>query len=116
LVTPEAFQGRKFQKVFISAVTGFGLNNLRDALFQMTGISDSPLESGPVAINRRHADSLTRASNSLDEAIRSVQKGMTNEFVAVDVRAALGSISEITGETTTEDVLNGIFERFCVGK
>jgi tRNA modification GTPase len=56
------------------------------------------------------------ALRSLESAIQSLSSGATSEFVALDVRGAMNAAGEITGEITTDDVLNEIFSRFCIGK
>jgi tRNA modification GTPase len=49
-------------------------------------------------------------------ALMSLRQGATNEFVAFDVREAADHLAEITGEITSEEVLNRIFSKFCIGK
>jgi tRNA modification GTPase len=69
-----------------------------------------------VVTNRRHRDSLQKAAVELDRARTSLAEGATNEFIALDLREAVNALSEITGEMTSEEILNAIFSRFCIGK
>lgn len=64
----------------------------------------------------RQADALARASASLDHALATIEGGYPVDLLAADLRAAVGAYGEVTGETVTADVLDGIFSRFCVGK
>lgn len=64
----------------------------------------------------RQADALARASNSLDQALATIDSGYPVDLLAADLRSAVGAYGEVTGETVTADVLDGIFSRFCVGK
>ena len=64
----------------------------------------------------RQADALARASASLDHAMETIEGGYPVDLLAADLRAAVGAYGEVTGETVTADVLDGIFSRFCVGK
>jgi tRNA modification GTPase len=66
--------------------------------------------------NARQIDALTRARDSLVHASATLASDMPIDMLAVDLRAALAAYGEVTGETVTEEVLDGIFSRFCVGK
>jgi tRNA modification GTPase len=61
-------------------------------------------------------EALEKAQKLLDEAIRAIASGRSEEALSVFVRQALEAIGTITGEAVTEDVLSAIFARFCVGK
>ncbi len=64
----------------------------------------------------RHRDALESAASCLSEALEALRSGEPADMAAVDVAAALESLGEITGETTSEDVLDALFSGFCVGK
>lgn len=105
----------KFQRLFVSAKTGEGLSHLRQSL------TDSALGSGPqehdtFVMNARHQEALLKSVESLASARAAVQSGHSGEFVAEDIRRALRSLAEIIGEVTTDDILNNIFQKFCIGK
>jgi tRNA modification GTPase len=78
------------------------------------GAALSPIAS--VAINARHQAALARAGESLERALESVAHRMPADFVAIDLRAAMEALGEITGEDLKEEVIDHIFARFCVGK
>ena len=59
---------------------------------------------------------LDRAQQSLLSFLESFAAGMPLEIVSLDLRDALNSLGEVTGETTTDDILDQIFTRFCIGK
>lgn len=69
-----------------------------------------------IITNTRHKDRLQKAGEAIERAVASIDKGMSEEFTAVDVREALDHIGEITGRVSTEDILNKIFAEFCIGK
>jgi tRNA modification GTPase len=48
--------------------------------------------------------------------MKALEEGISLEFIAFEIRAALEALGELVGETTTEEVLNRIFEQFCIGK
>jgi tRNA modification GTPase len=101
----------------VSAKTGQGIEALKAALSNMCfSGSFHPAEKSVVITNARHQASLIQARASLLGAAGSLRDGQSNEFVALDLHAALRHIGEITGASTTEDVLNNIFASFCIGK
>jgi len=59
---------------------------------------------------------LKRALQSLCDAQRAQGQNMSEDFVAIDLRAAINALGEITGETASEDLLEVIFSSFCIGK
>jgi tRNA modification GTPase len=64
----------------------------------------------------RHKAALAQAQESILHAQESIQGGMGGECIALDMRAALDSLGEITGAISTEDILDRIFREFCIGK
>ena len=74
------------------------------------------IEGSLTLTNARHRDVLLRTLNSLKIALRSTESNLSGELIVVDLRAALNSLGEIIGETTTDDILNKIFSSFCIGK
>ncbi|RMF22980.1 MAG: tRNA uridine-5-carboxymethylaminomethyl(34) synthesis GTPase MnmE, partial [Bacteroidetes bacterium] len=57
-----------------------------------------------------------KALESLDEVLRGLESGLSSDLVALDIRRALQYLGEITGEVTTDDLLENIFSHFCIGK
>jgi tRNA modification GTPase len=102
--------------VRVSAKTGHGIEGLRKAIVESVVHGGGGSENDLVVTSRRHQDALERAHQGLVSARASLSGGSANEFVAFDVREAINSLAEITGEVTSEDVLNTIFAKFCIGK
>lgn len=98
----------------ISALTGAGLEMLKKHL--VTQASFDMDHAGSILINTRHVQLLQLASVSLEAALGAVETAPSNEFIAIDVREALRKIGEITGDSWSEDVLDHVFSRFCIGK
>ena len=102
--------------VWISAKTGVGLDDLRDAIRKVTlGLEFEPGETAAVTA-LRHRTALVKANEALYRAIDSIKGMLSAEFVAVDFRGALDALGDITGVTTTDDVLDHVFTQFCIGK
>ncbi|HLR24358.1 MAG TPA: hypothetical protein VK112_00735, partial [Fodinibius sp.] len=72
--------------------------------------------SSLLVTSSRHRDALQKAQQHVHSAVRALDQGMTGDFLSIDLRAALKDLGTITGEITTEDVLDSIFSRFCIGK
>ena len=102
--------------VKVSAKTGEGLDHLT-AVIQSVCLKEG-LEATPsVLVTRlRHKASLEQAHCSIEEAMRSLERKESGECVALDIRAALDALGEITGAVSTEDILDRIFQDFCIGK
>lgn len=100
----------------LSALTGECVHELSEEMVRMVGSEGLSSDESLCVLSERHAKSLQKGARLLEGALVSLSEGMTNEFVAVDLREALSALGEITGEVTSEDVLNSIFAGFCIGK
>lgn len=98
----------------ISALTGEGLLDLRERIRTLAlHNSERVLD---VMLNSRHAGLLSLIIQSLKSALLAIEDAPSNEFIALDVRQALRLLGEITGEVFSEEVLNDVFAKFCIGK
>lgn len=112
----QLLEGEGLEFVKVSAKTGEGLDHLTTVI-QSVCLKEG-LEATPsVLVTRlRHKASLDQAHRSLEEAMRSLERKESGECVALDIRAALDALGEITGAVSTEDILDRIFQDFCIGK
>jgi tRNA modification GTPase len=101
--------------VHLSALTGEGLDQLSAAILEPFGSVDSEAV-GLLVTNSRHHDLLRRAQSSLEGSRELLGQRVSEEVVLVGLHNALRFLGEITGETTSEDILNEIFSTFCIGK
>ena len=104
-------------RVGLSAGTGAGIDGLRQ-LIRTTFLHGSALDSREfVAISRaRHRDALCSARSALHQFLSGLEEGRELETLAIDLRDALSAVGQVTGETTTDDVLDVVFSSFCIGK
>ena len=99
----------------ISATTGEGIEQLRAMM--LAEFNAPGLDSGGLLItNARHHDLLSRAHQEVLQAIELAKEQRSEELVLVPLHNSLRYLGEITGETTTEDILSKIFSTFCIGK
>ena len=73
------------------------------------------MSDGLVLANERHIDALSRAKNHLKQAIDSIDD-YTLDLVTIDLNLCYSALGEITGNTTSEEILDAIFSKFCLGK
>ena len=104
--------------VTLSARTGAGLADLEDALYALAigAAGDLTAETDPALATTRQRETIARARDAARHAADAFDAGVPLDLVAVDARAALVAIGEITGETASEAILDAIFSRFCIGK
>ena len=101
--------------VRVSAKNSEGLEDLREAILEPF-VSLSSNEGGLLITDARHYDLLCRTQAELESSRATIEAGASEELVLVGLHNALRFLGEITGETTTEDVLSRIFSTFCIGK
>ncbi len=99
----------------ISAKTGEGLDELRDAIIRPFSPEDVTT-SGFLVTDARHYDLLVRAKAEIEQSLEQLNQKLSEEIVLIGMHNALRYLGEITGETTTEDMLTRIFSTFCIGK
>jgi tRNA modification GTPase len=99
----------------VSALNKMNIDYLKESLHDAVLSKKINLESTIVA-NARHYEALQKAYQDLDRVLQGLSTGITADFVAMDIRAALHHLGEITGEISTDDLLGNIFGRFCIGK
>jgi tRNA modification GTPase len=105
----------ELQPINVSARTGEGLTALRAAI--LASLNRNGVEDGSLLItNARHYDLLCSAHRELEAARTALGERHSEELVLVPLHNALKFLGQITGETTTEDILSEIFATFCIGK
>ncbi len=100
----------------VSVKSGQGLDQLRESIYQTLITSDLQQDNSVLLTSRRHWSAASSAIDSLERFLEALSRGLSLEFLATDLREALHALGDITGETTTDDVLDSIFSRFCIGK
>jgi tRNA modification GTPase len=107
---------RRDDVVAVSATMGDGLETLRRAMIDALGGGEALRDSASIS-NVRHAALLERARRHLAQARDAARDtGTPEEFLLADLHAARASFGEVVGAHTSEDVLQHIFEKFCIGK
>lgn len=103
--------------VMISAKDGTGLDELRDAFYQLVvGDNKELCEQMACAPNIRQQAVLAKVVEALQRFRTALSAGLTLDLLAVELQSALDELGDITGWTTTDDVLDAVFSQFCLGK
>ncbi len=105
-----------FPLVRISALTGQGLDDLKNTIVECVLKDNTDLTSSNVVPNLRHRQALVAGMEFFRNAANNMEEDAPMEIIAVDLKSGLDSLGEIIGETTSDDVLDSIFSRFCLGK
>lgn len=101
------------QVIELSLKSGAGTDKLLSAITERVGKIDFEMT---FVRDEREANLLRRAVKNLHEAQETIRGNVGLDFVSIDLRAALECLSELTGESVSEDIINEIFSKFCVGK
>ncbi len=99
-----------------SAVTGHGIDELRRRINAVLADRDAEESGSVVGTAARCRDSLQRALSAVGAAIRLTHGAQGHEFVATELRTVAESLGEVTGAVYTDDILDRVFSRFCIGK
>ena len=101
--------------LFISAKQKKGLDALTDTLLSF--VNTGALSNNQTIVsNSRHVDALNKSLNQIIKTIEGLNSGISGDFLAMDIRQALYYLGEITGEISSDDLLDNIFSNFCIGK
>jgi len=101
--------------VFISAKEKLGIDALKDTLLEQVNLHHINT-SETLVTNIRHVEALKQTENALQRVLDNVDNPVTSDFLAMDIKQALHYLGEITGTVTTDDLLENIFTKFCIGK
>ncbi len=106
----------EYQEYSISIKSGKGLSELKRAIEKFLLGDYLPGSESVMIAEKRHFNSLIACRKNLTQLLESLRTEQPLEFLAVEVREALFQLGQISGETTTDDILEGIFSQFCIGK
>ena len=111
----DLFDGVKdSESLYLSNLTKDGFEELKSAIKQFVG--ETSIEDTEFITNNRQQDCLEKSRESLIQALLATQINELQDLISIDVKSALLYLDEITGEVITDDILNNIFDNFCIGK
>ena len=101
----------------ISAKEEKGMEEMEEKIYSF--ILEEEVEDSSeklIITNIRHKSALDKTKTAIDNIFETIDTGMPMDLISVDLKEALDSLSEITGEISSEDILDHVFSNFCVGK
>jgi tRNA modification GTPase len=120
---PSRLDEKEAKKVFdnlpsarISALTGEGIEKLRQAIRDLVLEGGSELDAAQLVPNLRHKNALKDAQRYIENAARGIRAGLPLDIIALELQSGMEALGDIIGETTQEAVLDQIFSQFCIGK
>ncbi len=100
----------------ISAVNGKGLNELFDKMYEMFKLDDMSIDGEVIISNERHKNHIRNARKNVLIARKTVEDGLPLDMISSNIKEILEELGMITGDSVTEDIINEIFSKFCLGK
>lgn len=101
--------------ISISAKEQKNIEELKELLYN-TAVGDKLSDNHTMVTNIRHVEALQRTRTALNSVAEGLTNPVTSDFLAMDIKQALHYLGEITGQVTTDDLLENIFSKFCIGK
>ena len=101
--------------LYLSAKEQIGIEELKDELLNQVNLSHINTDDVMVT-NIRHVEALQHTQTALERVLYGIDNPVTSDFLAMDIRQSLHHLGEITGTVTTDDLLDNIFSKFCIGK
>lgn len=102
--------------VKISALNNIGIEEIYNKITKMFNLNEINLDNEIVITNLRHKNLIHKAMENVEKAKQSLNENMPSDIVAIFIKDILERLGEITGEEVTENIINEIFSRFCLGK
>ena len=100
--------------IYISTLTNEGLDDLREKIKNI--VCDFSAEETEFITNKRQTDCLIKCRDSLTKALDAAKSQELQDLISIDLKSALLFLNELTGEVITDEILNNIFDHFCIGK
>ena len=103
------------ESIFISAKNNLGVDSLKKKLLSFVNTNELSNDKTTIT-NLRHFEELKLTLKEINIIIRDLNKGVSGDFLAINIRQALHHLGNITGEITNDTLLGNIFGKFCIGK
>lgn len=100
--------------ISISSKTGYNIDKLKNLIYE--ALIDINIDDSEFTTNQRQQKSLKDALDFINNALFAAQNEELQDLISIDIKSALVSLGEISGEVINDEILNGIFEKFCIGK
>ncbi len=100
----------------MSAKLGDGIQELYDAINNMFNMGDIESDNSMVITNARHKNQIKKAEYNIKQSIDTIMQNLPIDIIGIYIKEALSDLGTITGQNVSEDIINEIFSKFCLGK
>ena len=100
----------------VSVVEDIGIQELFEKIVSIYNVSNKDLSNDVLIINERHTNLINKSRKEIEEAIKTAESDMYIDIISIYITNAMNYLAEITGNNVTDDVINEIFKKFCLGK
>lgn len=100
----------------VSIKNNDGIEELYSKMTDMFSTNEIQVENTSIITNIRHKEAIKKSKESIYKSLEAINTGMTVDIIAIYLKDAIESLNTITGENVTEDIINDIFSKFCLGK
>lgn len=100
----------------ISALNNNGIDKIYEKISELFNLNKINVDNSTIITNERHKNEITKSIKNIENAIRTLNENMPMDVITVFVKETLENLGNITGESVSEDIINNIFAKFCLGK
>ena len=100
----------------VSIKNNEGIEKIYDKMAEMFNANEISTENTSIITNIRHKEAIKAAKNSINKVVEVIKDGMPTDITAIYFKESIEEINKITGENVTDDIINEIFSKFCLGK
>ena len=117
IITINAIETKIPNKILkISALNGEGLEDLYNTIAKMFSLNEINLDNEVIITNLRHKNLISKALLNVNKAQDALKENMPIDIIAIFIKDILEELGNITGDVVTDDIINEIFSKFCLGK
>lgn len=100
----------------ISALNNEGIDKIYEKISELFNLNKIKVDDSAIITNERHKNEITKSIKNIEKAIQTLNENLPMDVITVYIKEALENLGNITGESVSEDIINNIFAKFCLGK
>jgi len=102
--------------VYISTIKKEGIDKLYEEMYKIYKFDESVIDNETIVSNERHKNHIRKAMENVDISIGTINEGLPIDMISTNIKEVIEELGKITGDSVTEDIINEIFSKFCLGK
>ncbi len=102
--------------VYISTINKDGIDKLYDEMYRIYKLDEMIVDNETIISNERHKNHIRKAAANVDISIKTMNEGLPIDMISTNIKEVIEELGKITGDSVTEDIINEIFSKFCLGK